>query len=277
MDVIGRAAAAALSGDDLLVYPYLKRTLLDIATAVFMGDEPGPQSQMMAKAFTDCLRAATAVVRFPVPGLRWSAGVRGRRVLEQYFHTRVHAKRASGGDDLFAALCRIRDEDGNQFTDDDVVNHLIFLMMASTDTCATTSTAVLYQLALHPEWQDRVRAESISEIGGGRLDLDALNRMRSLGMVINESLRLLAPVPGAIRKDGGGHIDSGVLRAQRHDGRWSSCGSITTGLACGRTRTHSIPSGSAKHGVRTGRTVLPSFRSVRVHTNASERISRQCW
>lgn len=200
MDVIGKGAASALSGDDLLVYPFVKRTLLDIATAVFMGDEPGPQSQMMAKAFTDCLRASTAVVRIPVPGLRWSAGLRGRRVLEQYFHGRVHAKRESGGDDLFAALCRVRDEDGNRFTDDDVVNHLMFLMMASTDTCATTTTAVLYQLALHPEWQDRVRAESISEIGSGRIDLNALNRMQSLAMVINESLRLLAPVPGAVRK-----------------------------------------------------------------------------
>lgn len=200
MDVIGRAAAAAVPGDELLVYPYLKRTLLDIATAVFMGDEPGPQSQMMAKAFTDCLRAATAVVRFPVPGLRWSAGVRGRQALEQYFYTRVDAKRASDGDDLFAALCRIRDEDGNQFSDDDVVNHLIFLMMASTDTCATTATAVLHQLALHPQWQERIRAESVDEIGSGRLDLDALDRMQSLGMVINESMRLLAPVPGAMRK-----------------------------------------------------------------------------
>jgi cytochrome P450 len=200
MNVISRAAAAAVPGDELLVYPYLKRTLLDIATAVFMGDEPGPQSQMMAKAFTDCLRAATAVVRFPVPGLRWSAGVRGRRALEQYFHTRVGAKRASDGEDLFATLCRIHDEDGNQFTDDDVVNQLIFLMMASTDTCATTATAVLHPLALHPQWQERIRAESFGEIGGGRLDLDALDRMQSLGMVINESMRLLAPVPGAMRK-----------------------------------------------------------------------------
>ena len=118
------------ASDELLVYPYLKRTLLDIATVVFMGDEPGPQSDLMNKAFTDCLRAATAVVRFPVPGLRWSAGLRGRRALEEYFHTNIDARRASGGDDLFAALCRVRDEDGNQFTDDDVVNHMIFLMIS---------------------------------------------------------------------------------------------------------------------------------------------------
>ena len=200
MDAIGRAASAALSEKELLVYPYLKRTLLDIATVVFMGDEPGPQGRLINKAFTDCLRAATAAVRFPIPGLRWSAGVRGRRALEEYFHSNIHARRTSGGDDLFAALCRVRDEDGNQFTDDDVVNHMIFLMAAATDTSAAAATAVLHQLALHPEWQDRVRAESSAEIGDGRLDLDALDRMQSLGMVINESMRLFAPVPVIFRK-----------------------------------------------------------------------------
>ena len=65
MDTIGRAAAAALGDEELLVYPYLKRTLLDIATVVFMGGQPGPQGDLMNKAFTDCLRAAGAVVRFP--------------------------------------------------------------------------------------------------------------------------------------------------------------------------------------------------------------------
>ena len=200
MDTIGCAAVATLRDDELLVYPFLKRTLLDIATVVFMGDEPGPQGRLVNKAFTDCLRAATAAIRFPVPGLRWSAGMRGRRVLEEYFHSNIGARRAGGGDDLFAALCRVRDEDGNQFTDDDVVNHMIFLMSAATDTSAAAATAVLHQLALHPEWQDRVRAESSAEIVNGRLDLAALDRLQTLGMVIKESMRLFAPVPAIFRK-----------------------------------------------------------------------------
>ena len=200
MDDICRGAAAALWEKELLVYPYLKHTLLDIATVAFMGDEPGPQSALMSKAFTDCLHAATAVVRVPVPGLRWFAGVRGRRTLEEHFHTNIDARRASDGDNLFAALCRARDEDGNQFTDDDVVNHMIFLMSAATDTSAAAATATLHQLALHPEWQDRVRAESLAEIGDGPLDLDALDRLESLDMVINESMRLLTPVPVICRK-----------------------------------------------------------------------------
>lgn len=200
MDEVGGAAAAALCDGELLVYQYLKRTLLDIATVVFMGGQPGPQSDVLNKAFSDCLRAASAVVRVPVPGLRWAAGVRGRRALEKHFHTDIDARRASGGDDLFAALCRARDEDGHRFTDDDIVNHMIFLMSAATDTSAAAATAALHQLALHPEWQDRVRAESAAVIGDGRLDLDALDRMQSLEMVINESMRLFPPVPLVFRK-----------------------------------------------------------------------------
>ena len=199
MDTICRTAAAGLSKDELLIYPYLKRTLLDIATVAFMGEEPGPQSRRMNRAFNDCLHAATAVVRFPVPGLRWSAGVRSRRALEQYFHTNIDARRTSGGDNLFAALCRARDMDGHQFADDDIVDHMIFLMSAATDTSAAAATAALHQLALHPEWQNRVRAES-AEIEDGGLDLDALDRMQSLGRVINESMRLFPPVPVVCRK-----------------------------------------------------------------------------
>ena len=200
MDRVGSAAAAALCEGEMSVYPYLKRTLLEIAATAFMGDEPGPQSDRMNKAFTDCLRAASAVVRVPIPGLRWSAGVRGRRILEKHFHSTIDARRMSGGEDLFAALCRARDEDENQFTDDDVVNHMIFLMSAATDTSAAAATATLHQLALHPEWQDRVREESAAVIGAGRLDMDALDRLQSLGMVINESMRLFPPVPVIFRK-----------------------------------------------------------------------------
>lgn len=200
MDVVAGAAAAALGDGELIVHRYLKRTLLDIATVVFMGGRPGPQSDPLNKASTDCLRAASALIRFPVPGLRWAAGVRGRRILENYFLANIDARRAFDGEDLFAALCRADDEAGNRFTDRDVVNHMIFLMSAATDTSAAAATAVLHQLALHPQWQDRVRAEFSAEIGGGRLDLDTLDRLQVLGMVINESMRLTAPVPSVCRK-----------------------------------------------------------------------------
>ena len=37
---------------------------------------------------------------------------------------------------------------------------MIFLMMAAHDTTTSTLTSLTYELARHPEWQERVRAES---------------------------------------------------------------------------------------------------------------------
>ena len=62
-----------------------------------------------------------------MPGLRWSKGLQGRKVLEEYFRTRIPAKRASDDEDLFAALCHIETDDGHSFTDEDIVSHMIFL------------------------------------------------------------------------------------------------------------------------------------------------------
>jgi cytochrome P450 len=55
--------------------------------------------------------------------------------------------RAGETEDLFAALCQATTEDGERFSDEDVVNHMIFLMMAAHDTSTITTTAVTYFLA----------------------------------------------------------------------------------------------------------------------------------
>jgi cytochrome P450 len=180
------------------VYPALKRLTLDIATEIFMASELGAaDSGRLTRAFIDTVRAGTALIRLPVG--RWGAGLRGRKVLEDYFRRSLPAKRASDSDDLFAALCHARTDDGEMFTDDDVVNHMIFLMMAAHDTSTITTSAVSYYLGKHPEWQDKVRAESLA-LGDEPLDMAALDGLRSLDLVIKESLRLVAPVPSLVRK-----------------------------------------------------------------------------
>src|SRR3954467_15599304 len=113
---------------------------------------------------------------FPVPGGRTGAGPNGRKVLEDYFRRSLPAKRASDSDDLFSALCHVRTDDGETFSDDDVVNHMIFLMMAAHDTSTITTSAVLAALAAHPEWQERAREQSMAIDGDLTLDtLDSLS------------------------------------------------------------------------------------------------------
>lgn len=181
------------------LYPTIKQLSLDIAAEVFMDVEVGTERKRLAKAFVDCTHAGTAILRFPVPGGKWQAGLHGRKVLEEYFARMLPSKRAGTGNDLFSALCHAESEDGERFSDADVINHMIFLIMAAHDTSTITATAAAFYLGKHPEWQERAREESLAR-GDKPLDLAALGELRALDLVVKETLRLVPPVPGPIRR-----------------------------------------------------------------------------
>lgn len=207
-------------GPGFQVYPALKELTLDLATQIFMGGADladTAELDRVNQAFIDCVQAATGYVRAPVPGTRWGRATKGRKLLVDFLGRHVAAKRESGGDDLFSVLSRLTDEDGSSFTDDDVVNHMIFLLMAAHDTSTITVSTMMRFLGQHPEWQERCREESMAL--GPHPDLDEVNGLTSLDLVMKESLRLVPPVPVIARrtvKDTevmGVHIPAGRLTA----------------------------------------------------------------
>jgi cytochrome P450 len=119
-------------------------------------------------------------------------------VLEEFLRHYLPAKRAERTDDLFSVLCHIEGDGGERFSDDDVVNHMIFLMMAAHDTSTITTSTMLQHLGQHPEWQERCRAESLAL--GEDPSLAELEQLTSLDLVMKESLRLRAPVPMLARR-----------------------------------------------------------------------------
>jgi cytochrome P450 len=120
-------------------------------------------------------------------------------LLEAYFARHLPAARNGPGGDLLAGLCHARTAEGEAFTDEDVVNHMIFLMMAAHDTSTITTAAAAFFLAKHPVWQERARAES-DRIGDRTPHIDDLDSLATLDLVIKETLRLVAPVPIVLRK-----------------------------------------------------------------------------
>jgi len=191
-----------------LLHPAMKVLALDIASVIFMGCEPGSDARQLAKvhrAFTATTSAGEAIVRTSVPPFKWWRGLRGRELLEDYFMERVRERRYgttdSGGTrtDMLAALCLAEDEDGNRFTDAEIVSHLIFLMMAADDAVTSAVTAISYRLAANPDWQERVREES-AQLGDDPVDIEALESLKTLDLVMNESLRLDTPLPFSVRQ-----------------------------------------------------------------------------
>ncbi|TSD97763.1 cytochrome P450 [Gordonia rubripertincta] len=180
------------------LFEQFKALTLDLALEVFLGlNLPRDEADRINKAFIDTVRAGVAYVRQPVPGGRWWKGLRSRKVLEEFFYANVAAKRARETPDLFSVLCHAESDEGHSFSDEDVVNHMIFVLMAAHDTSTITMTQMAYNMAKHPEWQDRARAESLEL--GPELGYDGLAGMTALDLVMKESLRLCPPVPAQPR------------------------------------------------------------------------------
>ncbi|AXQ30645.1 cytochrome P450 [Solimonas sp. K1W22B-7] len=193
----GLAAWQPRSG--FLIFDHLKSLTLDLASEVFIGHTPGAEAERINKAFLATVQAATGIIRFPLPGTRWHAGVVGRALLEDFFRRELPEKRQSSGDDLFSRLCRARTEDGEAFSDEDIVNHMIFVLMAAHDTSTITLSNMVYWLAREPAWQDRLREESRA-LGTHTPDFEQLAKLETMGWVMKEALRLCPPVPGLPRQ-----------------------------------------------------------------------------
>ncbi|GAA3454987.1 cytochrome P450 [Dactylosporangium matsuzakiense] len=197
---IEQGLASWAGGPDFRAYRQLKQLTLDIAADLFMGgaDDTSPaEMARVNRAFIACVQAAAGIVRADVPFTRWGRAFRGRRTLEAFLRRYLPEKRATPADDIFSVLCHIETDAGDRFSDDDVINHMIFLMMAAHDTSTITTSTMLQYLGQHPEWQDRCRAESMAL--GGAPDLAELESLTSLDLVMRESLRLRAPVPVLVR------------------------------------------------------------------------------
>jgi len=185
-----------------LFMPAVKELTLDIASVVFMGHELGSDHELVTRikrAYETTTRAGGAVIRTPVPPFKWWRGLQARKVLEDYFTERVRQSRNAHGTDMLTVLCHTADDDGNTFTDTDIVNHMIFVMMAAHDTSTSTMTTMAYHLAANPQWQERCRAEG-ERIGDGPLDIGALDKLETFDLVINECLRMMTPLPFNVRR-----------------------------------------------------------------------------
>lgn len=190
-------------GQQLKFYPAIKQLTLDLAADSFLGVPLGPEADAINKAFVDMVAASIGVVRKPLPFTAMGRGVAGRKFLLDYFTRETEKRRAAGGgQDMFSQFATATHEDGSLMPVDEVVDHMIFLMMAAHDTITSSATSLVWLLAKHPEWQDKLRAELLAVTGGeGRaLAYEDLGKATLTEMAFKESLRLIPPVPSLPRR-----------------------------------------------------------------------------
>jgi cytochrome P450 len=201
-DGIARGIAGWPAKGEFKFYPAIKALTLDLAAASFLGVAWGPEADKINRAFVDMVLAATGIVRKPLPFTAMRRGVVARQYMCKFFGAEIPKRRGVAGDDIFTQICNARDEDGRLLSDQEIIDHMNFLMMAAHDTLTSSLTSTVYYLGKHPEWQDRLRAEirGVQAETGGALTYETLGKLELCEMAFKEALRLIPPVPSMPRR-----------------------------------------------------------------------------
>lgn len=106
------------------------------------------------------------------------------------------------GNDFLGLLVKAShsDDESRRITITDLVDECKTFYIAGHETSNTMLTWTVFLLAIHPDWQDEARKEVLNVFGNQDPDPDGIAKLKTMGMIINESLRLYPPVVGLIRK-----------------------------------------------------------------------------
>lgn len=102
--------------------------------------------------------------------------------------------------DMIHMLMQARDKDkpntSNQMTIDDIVAQAFIFFLAGFDTASVLMCYTIYELALNPDIQQKLREEVDNHMaaGNGQISYEALSTMEYMEMVTSEALRKYPPV-----------------------------------------------------------------------------------
>jgi len=173
-------------------FPYIKDQTLDLALKLFLGlSSKNELGRGVTKAFNDCVLGTLALVRNPWFSVKFKRAVEGRQTLMAVFFNLVKDRRQQPRNDLVSYLCEAEDEYGNKFNDEQVVDHLIFTMMAAHDTTASSISSLLYLVSYQPQWQAVLNQEARQFTD---LNYDDLVNLQQTENIYKETLRMFPPV-----------------------------------------------------------------------------------
>ncbi len=184
------------------IYPKVKELTLEIAIRSFFGVSHPKEIQIYNTLFTQVVAGSIAYNRLPLIGRTYQQAVVARHQLVAMMVPLVAQRRKEASQDMVGQLCQSRDEEGQVLSDQEIIDQMIFILMAAHDTTASTLSSLFYELAVHPEWQSKLRqeADGLASVALAKRPDEMLNAQ----MVIRETLRRNTPlkvVPRVLLED----------------------------------------------------------------------------
>lgn len=141
----------------------------------------------------------------------WKIDRRIKEILNSIIQSRLEPRTTSRtqvgyGSDLLGIMMTANQKElgGSQrdlsMTIDEIMDECKTFFFAGHETTSNLLTWAVFLLSINPEWQEILRKEVINICGTDIPDADMLSRMKSMTMVLNETLRLYPPAARLIRK-----------------------------------------------------------------------------
>lgn len=201
-------ATAVLSrwrpGETYDVHREMRAFVLQLSSAILFGADPD-EGLAIGKLMEEwqLRNFSSPVWMLPVdlPGTAYRALLRHAERIEKEILSMIEKRRAQPGThkDVLSLLIAARDGENRGMTDEELVGQATILFGASFETAATTLTWTLFLLAQHPGVMRKLMDELDHVLAGNAPAPDQLVRLEFLTCAIKESMRVLSPVPYAIR------------------------------------------------------------------------------
>ncbi len=149
--------------------------------------------QAISVVLADTYQRIEQPVNLPhwLPTPRNRAYHRAMTLLNERVYSLISEHRTQAGDDLLHRLCR-----ESSFTDTEIRNEVISLLIAGHETTANALTWLWYMLAQHPDAEYAI----LSELPTGPMTPQHLTGLEATTRTVNEVMRLYPPIWAIVRR-----------------------------------------------------------------------------
>jgi retinoid hydroxylase len=176
---------------ELVWYNEFKQLTFEIASQIFLGSSPGPETVRLSQLFTTLTSGLF--------GLGVKRAIAARQQILQHLTQVIQQRQQNPTDDALSLLIQAEDEEGNRLSLEEICDQALLLLFAGHETTTAMLTWACLELARHPDLLNQARAEQINLNHQGALSLEQISQMPYLDQVISELERFHPPVAGGFR------------------------------------------------------------------------------
>lgn len=196
------ALATWRDGDVVDVLPQMMGLTLTIAGRTLFNADVRRDAALVDRGLTMAMEAVQTALTSPlqvpydVPLPRHRRLRKAVGMLDAVVYRLIRERRASGVDqgDVMSMLLLTRGDDGAAFTDQQIRDEVMTMILAGHETTANALAWTLYELGRHPTIRAAVEAEVDAVLAGRPPTVDDLPQLPYTLQVLEESLRLHPPV-----------------------------------------------------------------------------------